>query len=810
MRNLPAHYQNNSINQHQDADYVILPEPDDTTEKSIFDYIKIVKKRKFLFLSPTIIILPLVIFYAMSQRPVYEAKATLLIKQESENILPVQGIAPDDLSRGDYLNTQYEIIKSRPIAETVVNELKLHEKPPPQETAFESKSKQVKQLISTSISSLLNLIPGSNIQQDKPDNGIVTPTDDENLENAIKSLQSSIEVVPRPQTQLVDIFIQSFSPSDAAEKINKVAQVYLAQNLEDKLSHSNNAIKWLETREENLRVKINQTENSIQSLRKKDRILNHDKINNNARFSVEKLNNLQTLYLDINTKKENLKISIDELNAALQRGIDNITFSSFNSINSSTLSTFIAERNRAKQEYLNLRKLFRSRHPKLIKSKSNLDQISALVRSEVIKILNGLKREYQLLSNRETGIEKDIEQQKLNIINSDDKVIKVNKINKNLEIEKDLYNKVVTRLSEATLVKGLETNNIKIIEAARVPTSAISSGRIKNILLSIIATLGLGAGLAIFADRIDKRFKSIDEVEGDLGIHFIGLIPTHKMKSNQPITLYDPYSSTSEAFRFIRTWLSNSAPGNPKKILVTSALPGEGKSHTATNLSISFAQLGYSVVLIDSDLRRPKIHQNLNLSSNKGLIDILAYDSSWQTVAQETELENLKVITAGGVPHNPAELLSTDKMRYLLNNLEESFDIVIVDAPVTLSIPDVSILTPYIDGILLIHDPDKGTKELVLETKKMLDRANAHLLGIIFNNVKFNQQKQYISYHSYYSSQYSSPKNTARKSERKLIDMRPSDNDNAWISVDSTETVAPHLTVVRATGKENWQPGILL
>jgi len=787
MQNLPVQYQNKSINQYQNADYLILPEPEDTSELSIFDYIKIVKKRKLLFLSPTILILPLIIFYVISQRPIYEAKATLLIKQKAENILSVKGITPDDTVSGDYLNTQYEIIKSRPIAEIVVKTLKLNEKPKQEATSFEKKVKQTKELINLSVNSILSIFIEKNQEDINLELDHSLSTLDENMNNVITSLQESIEVSPRPKTQLVDIFIHLPNAVDAAEQINTVAKVYLEQNLDDKLSNSNSAITWLEAREENLRGKINQTESSIQDLRKKDRILNHEKINNSSIFSVQKLENLQSMYLDANTKKENLKISIEELNSALQRGVNNITFSSFNSVNSPTLSTFIAERNRANQEYLGLKNLFGSRHPKLIKSKSNLDQVSALVRSEIVKMLNGLKREYKLLSDRESIIEKEIEGQKLNIINNDDKVIKVNTINKNLDIEKDLYNKVVTRLSEATLIKGLETNNIKIIELARVPASAISSGRFKKIILGLIATLGFGAALAIFADKLDNRFKSIDEVEGYLKLHFIGLIPTHKTKSNQPVTLYDPYAKTSEAFRFIRTWLSNSAPGNPKKILLTSALPGEGKSHTATNLSISFAQLGYSVILIDCDLRRPKLHQNLNLTSNKGLVDILAYNASWQTVVQETDLENLRVITAGGVPHNPAELLSTDRMKYLLIDLEKAFDIVIVDAPITLTIPDVSILTPFIDGILLIHDPDKGAKELTLEMKKMLDRANAPILGIIFNNVSIKKQKQYASYHSYYSNQYSNQKNRTRKQDNKLIDMRPTENEDAWVSAGSSD-----------------------
>ncbi len=206
MRNLPAHYHNNSLSQYQDNDYLILPESDETSEKSIFDYLKIIKRRKLLFISPTIIILPLIIFYIISQRPVYEAKATLLINQESDNILPIQGMVADNATNEDYLNTQYEIIKSRPIAETVVKKLKLHEKPPPEETAFEKRYRQGKEAISSSIHMLLALLPSSSHQDMTTEQNQPLPTSDESLELAIINLQESINVVPRPKTQLVDIF----------------------------------------------------------------------------------------------------------------------------------------------------------------------------------------------------------------------------------------------------------------------------------------------------------------------------------------------------------------------------------------------------------------------------------------------------------------------------------------------------------------------------------------------------------------------------------------------------------------------------
>jgi capsular exopolysaccharide synthesis family protein len=230
----------------------------------------------------------------------------------------------------------------------------------------------------------------------------------------------------------------------------------------------------------------------------------------------------------------------------------------------------------------------------------------------------------------------------------------------------------------------------------------------------------------------------------------------------------------------LRTWMPISSLGDTKALMITSALPGEGKSTTAANLAISFAQLGHLVVLIDTDLRRPKLHHTFNMTQNSGLVDVLAHGTNWQTVLQDTEMENLKVILTGGRPHNPAELLSTRRLHDLLADLKQTFDIVIVDAPVTLTIPDVAILAPEMDGVLLVHDPSKGDKDVVLETKRVLDRAGAHLLGMIFNNVKPKQQRHYYGPYGYYSYTYGQPSTKSRKADTPIVDMRPIENQQKW------------------------------
>jgi capsular exopolysaccharide synthesis family protein len=195
-------------------------------------------------------------------------------------------------------------------------------------------------------------------------------------------------------------------------------------------------------------------------------------------------------------------------------------------------------------------------------------------------------------------------------------------------------------------------------------------------------------------------------------------------------------------------------------------------------LAISFAQLGLKVLLIDADLRRPRLHRTFALTNSGGLIDVLEHDAEWPSVLQATAIQNLKILPTGGRPHNPTELLSTVRMQNLLGDAKSAFDLVIVDAPVTLSIPDVAILIPDMDGVLLVHDPSKGNRAVVMETKKLLDRAGANLLGMIFNNISVKKQIRYQHTSEYYQHAYDQlgQKRRQKKSDVTFIDMRPTES----------------------------------
>jgi capsular exopolysaccharide synthesis family protein len=386
--------------------------------------------------------------------------------------------------------------------------------------------------------------------------------------------------------------------------------------------------------------------------------------------------------------------------------------------------------------------------------KSQLQETKRQIGEEIQNIINSMHLNLNTLVEKENTTNSALNEQKNHVLDLKNDLITFNSLKHELEITKDLYLTVSKRVREAKLTEALETNNVKIIQQALIPSFPVPSRGAIKLVLGIIAGLGLGAGIAFVSDYLDRRFKSASDIERNLGIPLLGVIPHYKLgkrKDSQLITLLEPWSPASEAYRSIRTWIQLSAPKALQVLLVTSAVPHEGKSTTAANLAVTYAQLGRKVLLIDADLRRPTIHRIFNLGNRLGLTDILTGKAHWEETLQNTSIDNLKVLLAGPVLPNPTELLSTGQLSQLLHVLKGSFDTIICDSPVQLSIPDVAIIVPDMDGVLLIHCPSRVNKEEVLETKKLLERAGANIVGVVLNNINKKDQQHYYSYYHDYS-----------------------------------------------------------
>jgi succinoglycan biosynthesis transport protein ExoP len=331
----------------------------------------------------------------------------------------------------------------------------------------------------------------------------------------------------------------------------------------------------------------------------------------------------------------------------------------------------------------------------------------------------------------------------------------LNEMKENINLEtKRILSAVKTELSG-----NLKSSNIRIIDLAQVPKKPISPNKGLNLILSLTSGLILGCGLAFFFEYWDNTFKAEEDVEGYLGLLFLGHIPTirprgRKKKAEKNIFVHTyPKSAACEAFRNIRTGIDFSHSSNPvKTILISSAGPQEGKTLIAVNLAISMAQADNKVLLVDTDMRRSTMHRILKLNNYFGLSDYFKGESELGKLVQDTFIENLKCICCGPSPSNPSELLGSIKMKELIEAVRNSFDKIIFDSPPVLSVTDSLVLGKAMDGVIQVVRFGKYPRDMIYQAKQRLQEMEIKVIGVVLNDIDIERSGRY--YYPYYYRYY--------------------------------------------------------
>ena len=735
----------------------------------IRDYLRVIMKRRWTIITFFTVVVITVIIHTFTAAPIYEATTRLIIDKENPNVVSIQEVMAVDASGTDYYQTQYKIIESRTVAREVIRRLHLDESeeffPKPGDDFISNLKRSVRETITFWRDSIASLLK----------------TEDEGASEALEEHESSsalvsgfiarIKVKPIRNSRLVDVSFQTKDPALAARIANTLAGAYIGQNLETRLIAVKDAVRWLHNRIEEERKRVEKAEQALLRYKEKHNIVT-DFSSDVEKITAQKLAQLNTRVVEEESKRVEAETRYKQ--AMALKGTPDMLDSIPEVLNNELIRQIKSMEVGLYKRMSELSKKYGQKHPQMVAIDSELKTLQKRKTKEVNRVVNSLKNEYRVALARENSLKAALAKQKKESLELNQKAIEYGVLRREVESVRQMYELLIKRFKETSLTEDMRTGNIRIIDRAEVPRHPVKPKKRLNILLAIIVGLVTGIGLAFFFEYLDNTIRIPEDVRSHLNIPYLGHIPaiTVDGKSDgggrsELVTLHSPRSAASEACRGIRTSiLFSSAESAPQVILVSSSGPQEGKTITTTNLAITMAQSGNKVIILDCDMRKPRIHEIFQLSGEKGMSNILVGDCNIKEAVAHTRIPSLDTIICGPIPPNPSELLGSSRMARLLDILRNHYARIIIDSSPVAAVTDAVILVKLADGIVLVVRAGETPREIVKNGLGQLQAVNGHILGAVLNGIDMGMDSPYY-YHQYYYYYYGEDGEKKKKARSK-------------------------------------------
>ncbi len=710
-------------------------------EPHLYDYLLVLRKHQWLILSFMLAVVTIVTISTFRMQPVYNATARIEIDRENANILPFPGADSYDymMDLENYIETQSKILTSETLALQTIRNTGLSARP-----EFSSPNGPSEAMASGSLAN----------QKRPPELG---------------EFLGSLSVKRVPNSRLMDVSFESTDSQLAARIVNAHIASYIEQNFRSKYEATTQASTWLADQLSELKIKVQKSEDARIAYERQNQIWTLDDKQNITTQRLSDINKQLTDAQSERMRKESLYefAKSGNLDAVPQVQSD------------AGLAELLRKRNDLSSQYNDGLSQYGPNFPRVQRLQGQLKDLDASIEKEKKKIVDVLESDYREARQRESMLTQALDQQKAAANQMAEKLVEYNILKREAEANKALYEGLMTKLKETAISLGLRSSNIRIVDPAMIPSAPSRPAKTRNITLAFLVGLVGGIGLALMREYLDNTVKSPDDVETLSRLPSLAVVPQFASSNGSSkrqgllqgfaangqdkrielVAQHLPKSQMSEAFRALRTSiLLSQADHPPQVILVTSALPREGKTTAAANLAVTLAQLGDSTVLVDADLRKPGIGRLLNLGSGKyaGLSSYLAGVSSLDLVSvPHPAIPNLVAIPTGPLPPNPADLLSSHKLADAIAELRTKFKFIVIDSPPIMAATDAVILSVQADGVLLVVRSGETPKEAFTRTRDLLTSVKCHILGVVLNAVDSSAPDYYYSYRYYpYSEGY--------------------------------------------------------
>jgi capsular exopolysaccharide synthesis family protein len=741
-------------------------------EPHLYDYLLILRKHVWLILSFMLAVVTIVAIATFRMQPVYVATTRIEIDRENANILPFQGTDSYDymMDLDNYIETQSKILTSETLALHTIRDSGLWARP-----EFSSPNGP-SEAVAT----------GSLANQTRPPE--------------LGEFLGSLSARRVPGSRLMDVSFESTDPQLAARTVNAHIATYIEENFRSKYDATTRASSWLTDQLAELKVRVQRSEDARIAYERQNQIWALDDKQNITSQRLSDINKQLTDAQSERLRKESLYefAKSGNLDAIPQIQSD------------AALTDLMRKRSETSSAYADALNQYGPNFPKVQRLQAQLKDLGQAIEKENKNILDVLESNYKEARQRETLLTQALDEQKAETNQMAGKLVEYNILKREAEANKTLYDGLMTKLKETAISQGLRSSNIRVIDAAMIPSTPSRPAKIRNVVLAFLIGLVGGIGLALMREYLDNTVKTPDDIErlarlpslavvpqfaGSNGVaKKSGLLKSHDSNGHEKrielVAQHLPKSQMSEAFRALRTSiLLSQADHPPQVILVTSALPREGKTTAAANLAVTLAQLGDSTVIVDADLRKPGIGRLLNLGGGKyaGLSSYLAGVSSLDLVSvPHPSIPNLVAIPTGPLPPNPADLLSSYKLAEAIAELRTKFKFIVMDSPPVMAATDAVILSVQADGVLLVVRSGETPKEAFTRTRDLLQSVKCRILGVVLNAVDLSSPDYYYSYRYYpYSYGYGpqetdgTPLNESSDSVTELVSQDRDDDSQA-------------------------------
>jgi capsular exopolysaccharide synthesis family protein len=739
-------------------------------QTNLREYLDILFKRKWLIIGIVTITTLLVTLHMYRLPSIYEAQTTIRIEPKNESFLRSKDIVINTASDPAYRRTQLRLLENPQLMRQLVLTLDLQHHP---EFLGQTSTSEAQ----------LNALPlaGANAEN-------LTATERAQLAPYVNALLANLTFESIAGTNLVNIRFRHADPATAMKVTDTLARLFIENDTNQETLGAKNTATQLAQQLADLQMGIKQQE---------DERLNYIK-SNQLPLGEGKGQNLTAERLGT--------LSSDLLAAEKERGNLQAAYEAARQARNPWAIPQIQENKDVQELRVQIRGLERKRvalltkytpaWPEVVQVEEELKRLKQDLEQSPQEIITGMRMRYETALAREQELRRTYIKEHGTANQQSLAGIQLSDFNQKLETDKQLYNTLLQRQKELEINSSGRSDNVSIETPSELPLVAVGPARVRNIIFSFLLSMIAGIGLANLLHKFDSAVESADEVTLHTQLPILAVVPATRKRflslkkkdaaypgsdSTSLALTDDSRSPVSEAYRHLRTALLRSSNIRaPRSILVTSGMPLEGKTTTAVNAATTFALTGKKVLLIDCDLRRPRVQAHFGFSESPGLTDCLVEKVDVQSALRTySKLPNLKIMTAGQVPSNPAELLGSDEMHRLLEMMGRRFDHIIIDSPPAISFTDAAILSTLVDGVLIVVRESKSSRRMVSRVKQQLQDLGANIYGIILNDAKTDQSDYY--YDGHYASNY----RTIEMVETHTVEH--SVQTNAWVSIESSE-----------------------